>query len=82
MRDLNGTELREGDMALVPAAFGQLVIGQLVKINAGLGAPGTQEGTPSVIVRLDLFIPAQPNGVVGGLVKLEGPKPTTILQEG
>jgi hypothetical protein len=78
MKDLNQQTLQEGDPVLVPIGLGQQGIGKIIKINSGLGAPNTMESIPSVLVQVELFVPAQPNGVVGGVTKMMPPPPPEI----
>jgi hypothetical protein len=73
--DLNMQVLREEDSIVVPIGFGQLIAGRVAKVNSGLGAPGTQEAVPGVVVRLEFFLTAAPNGVVPGLIKIGPPQP-------
>lgn len=73
MRDPFGNGLAEGDTVGFPIGAGQMFIGTVTKITAGLGAPGTPEAVSQV--QVTFVIPLFPDqaGTVGGIVRV-GPK--------
>lgn len=70
-RDIAGQPLSEGDQVFFGTAFGQAVVGVIQKTDSIVsGSPNAQ---PLVHVGFVLSLPAAPNGLVGGILKIVPP---------
>src|SRR5271157_2225198 len=73
--DQYGTMIQEGDFVAFPLALGNVVRGQVVKLDSGLSLSRNPNEPPQsiahVLIMLDLQ--AAPNGVVVGIIKAERP---------
>lgn len=66
-----GNELYEGDAVALNAGIS---IGQIVKITSGLALANGQPQEQMVIIQMAAQIPAQPNGLVSGVIKVVTPE--------
>jgi hypothetical protein len=78
-RDIAGQPLNEGDQVFFGTAFGQAIVGTVQKTDSIVsGAPNAQ---PLVHVVFSLSLPALPNGLVGGVLKIVPPKQEPLISE-
>ncbi len=68
--------LQEGDFVAFPLALGNVVRGQVVKLDSGLSLSRNPNEPPQAVahVLLMLDLQAAPNGVVVGIIKAERPE--------
>lgn len=66
IHDLVGQPLEEGDQVALPIGFGIQGVGQVVAVTSGLVNPAApnQQTAPSVVVVINITVPAQPTGKV------------------
>lgn len=80
-RDQYGSPLQEGDFVAFPIALGNVVRGQVVKLDSGLALGGPNQPSQSIAhIAIVLDLQAAPNGVVAGIVKVAQPADAPKLQ--
>jgi hypothetical protein len=77
-RDVAGQPLSQGDSVFFGTAFGQAIVGTVEKTDSVLTA--SQGAQPMVHVTFTLSLPAMPNGLVGGVLKIVPPSTPTVGQ--
>jgi hypothetical protein len=78
-RDIAGNALREGDEVFFGTAFGQAIVGTVQKVDSLVSS--TPNSQPLVHVGFTLHLPALPNGLVGGILKIVPPKQEPTISE-
>jgi hypothetical protein len=82
LRDSTGVPIEKGNRVVFPLGLGQSAIGQIVETHSGLGLDGTAARQPVVILNVTVVLPADQNGIVGGLCRLPDPvAPPAIAEE-
>lgn len=76
-RDIAGAILQEKDQVLFPLGLGTSVVATVQKTDNVLGA----NAQPMIHVALTLALPAMPNGLVGGVMKLPAQEPEKKIVE-
>lgn len=66
-RDITGNEIKQGDSVLFSLGLGQMMVAKIASTESGLNPQNPQA---AVRVTLDFTLPAAPNGLVPGLVRL------------
>jgi hypothetical protein len=77
-RDIAGQPIEAGDSVFFGTAFGQAVVGSIQKTDTILADSKTP---PLVHVGFVLSLPAAPNGLVGGILKIVPPKQEPLISE-
>jgi hypothetical protein len=79
VRDPANNVLNENDLVSYPLAFGQCVLGTVVKIDPGLSNLNAQQPQPGfVVVQLLMPLVIDPSGHVGGVFKVAQPQETQV----
>lgn len=71
-RDVTGNPLAEGDLVVIGLGLGQVVLGQVARMDSVLAAD--KNAQPLIHVMVTFPFPAAPNGVVPGLIKASKPE--------
>lgn len=72
-RDITGSVLSENDQVLFGLGLGQITVATVKRTESGLNPQNPQ---PMVTVSVDITVPAAPNGLVPGVIKIAQPTPT------
>lgn len=78
LKDLVGQELSQGDQVLFSIGLGQTTIATVLATNSGLDPTNPQA---SVQVGVTFILPAAPNGLVNGLVRIASQAPAPKISE-
>lgn len=77
-KDLVGQPLVQGDQVLFSIGLGQTTIATVVGINSGLDPKNPQA---AVQVGVTFIVPAMPNGLVNGLVRVAAAPAVPTISE-
>jgi hypothetical protein len=70
-KDIAGNPLDAGDQVLLPTSFGSAIVGTIQKVDSILGSD--PKSAPLVHLQFNFSLPALPNGLVGGILKIVSP---------
>lgn len=80
-RDQAGNKLDRGSRVAFSLGLGNTALGVIREVSSGLGLDGTADRQPLVFVEVMLLLPADPAGVVGGLIKLpDASAPPSVVE--
>lgn len=78
-KDLVGQELKQGDQVLFSIGLGQTTVATVLGTNSGLDPNNPQA---AVQVGVTFILPAAPNGLVNGLVRVAAAPAAPTISEG
>jgi hypothetical protein len=80
MKDVFGNEIQEKSQVVFTLSDGEMVPGEVVRVNSGLSLADGAPAQPSLVIAAFFHRPALPNGLVPGVIVPAKPQTTSVTE--